>query len=104
MLACILLFLVGASLGSIIRKGGLGLPLVLSIIIFLTYHYIGVFGRNAAEDNSISPFIGSWLSTMILFPFAFYLTRIVSMDNTLSFNIPDSLFNLFKLKNKNEKN
>ena len=104
MLACILLFLVGASLGSIIRKGGLGLPLVLSIIIFLTYHYIGVFGRNAAEDNSISPFIGSWLSTMILFPFAFYLTRIVSMDKTLSFNIPDSLFNLFKLKNKNEKN
>jgi hypothetical protein len=41
---------------------------------------------------------------MILFPFAFYLTRIVSMDKNLSFNIPDSLFNLFKLKNNNEKN
>ena len=103
MLACILLFLVGASLGAIIRKGGLGLPLVLSIVIFLTYHYIGVFGRNAAEDSSISPFIGSWLSTIILFPFAFYLTRIVSMDKTLSFNIPNSLLSLFKLKNNNDK-
>ncbi len=104
MLACILLFLVGASLGAIIRKGGLGLPLVLSIVIFLTYHYIGVFGRNAAEDSSISPFIGSWLSTIILFPFAFYLTRIVSMDKTLNFNILNSLMNLFKLNYNNDKN
>ena len=104
MLACILLFLVGASLGAIIRKGGLGLPLVLSIVIFLTYHYIGVFGRNAAEDNSISPFIGSWLSSIILFPFAFYLTKIVSMDKTLSFNIPNSFMTLFKLKNNDDKN
>ena len=104
MLACILLFLVGASFGAIIRKGGLGLPLVLSIVIFLTYHYIGVFGRNAAEDSSISPFIGSWLSTIILFPFAFYLTRIVSMDKTLNFNILNSLMNLFKLNYNNDKN
>ena len=72
--------------------------------MFLTYHYIGVFGRNAAEDNSISPFIGSWLSSIILFPFAFYLTRIVSMDKTLSFNIPNSFMTLFKLKNNNDKN
>ena len=57
--ACIFLFLIGSSLGAIIRKGGVGFPLVLSIIIFLTYHYIGVFGKNDAEDNSISPFIGS---------------------------------------------
>ena len=67
-------------------------------------HYIGVFGRNAAEDSSISPFIGSWLSTIILFPFAFYLTRIVSMDKTLSFNIPNSLLTLLKSKKNNDKN
>jgi lipopolysaccharide export system permease protein len=76
----LLLFLIGASLGAIIRKGGLGLPLVLSILIFLTYHYIGLFSTNAAEDNSISPFFASWLSTLILTPFAIILTRRASSD------------------------
>lgn len=76
----LLLFLIGASLGAIIRKGGLGLPLVLSVLIFLTYHYIGLFSTNAAEDNSISPFFASWLSTLILTPFAIILTRRASSD------------------------
>jgi len=78
--ACILLFLIGAPLGSIIRKGGLGLPLVLSIIIFLSYHYVGIFAKNAAEDNSISPLVASWFSTIILFPFAYLLTKRASSD------------------------
>jgi len=76
----ILLFLIGASLGAIIRKGGIGLPLVLSVLIFLSYHYIGLFSTNAAEDNSISPFFASWLSTLILAPFALILTRRASSD------------------------
>ena len=74
------LFLIGAALGAIIRKGGLGLPLVLSVLIFLTYHYIGLFSTNAAEDNSISPFFASWLSTLILTPFAIILTKRASSD------------------------
>lgn len=77
------LFLIGASLGAIIRKGGLGLPMVLSILIFLTYHYIGLFGKNAAEDSSISPFLGSWLSLFIIAPFALYLSRRASTDKGL---------------------
>jgi lipopolysaccharide export system permease protein len=89
--ACIFLFLIGASLGAIIRKGGLGLPLVLSIVIFLTYHYIGVFGKNAAEDNSLSPFLGSWISTFVIAPFAIYLTKIVSMDREFNFNLFDRI-------------
>jgi len=76
----LLLFLIGASLGAIIRKGGLGLPLVLSIIIFLTYHYIGLFSKNAAEDNSITPLLASWLSTLILAPFSYILTARASAD------------------------
>jgi lipopolysaccharide export system permease protein len=76
----LLLFLIGASLGAIIRKGGIGLPLVLSVLIFLTYHYIGLFSTNAAEDNSISPFFASWLSTLILTPFAIILTQRASSD------------------------
>ena len=94
--ACIFLFLIGSSLGAIIRKGGLGLPLVLSIIIFLTYHYIGVFGKNAAEDNSLSPFIGSWISTFIIAPFAIYLTRIVSLDRQFDFAIWERLSVIIK--------
>lgn len=93
--ACIFLFLIGASLGAIIRKGGIGLPLVLSIIIFLTYHYIGVFGKNAAEDNTISPFLGSWISTFIIAPFAIYLTKVVSTDRGFTFSIYDYLIEIF---------
>lgn len=77
------LFLIGASLGAIIRKGGLGLPMVLAILIFLTYHYIGLFGRNASEDSSLSPFVGSWLAIMIIAPFAFYFTQRASTDRGL---------------------
>ena len=97
--ACIFLFLTGASLGSIIRKGGLGLPLVLSIVIFLTYHYIGVFGKNAAEDNSISPFLGSWISTFVIAPFAIYLTMLVSTDRVIRFSLFDKVIEIInKLK------
>ena len=78
--ACIFLFLIGASLGAIIKKGGLGLPMVLSVLIFLSYHYIGIFGKNAAEDNSVTPYLASWISTIIIAPFAFYLTRRASYD------------------------
>ena len=80
MFASIILFLIGASLGAIIRKGGFGLPLVLAVIIFLTYHYIGMFGKNAAEDNSISPELASWISTLIFGPLAYFLTRRASTD------------------------
>jgi lipopolysaccharide export system permease protein len=69
-------------------------------VIFLTYHYIGVFGKNAAEDSSISPFIGSWISTFIIAPFAIYLTKIVSADRGISFTLYDKVIqviNKFKL-------
>ena len=94
----LLLFLIGASLGAIIRKGGLGLPLVISVIIFLTYHYIGLFSKNAAEDSSISPLIATWLSTLILAPFSYILTRRASSDKGFIsiYNIYSPILNLFK--------
>jgi len=69
---------------------------VLSICIFLTYHYIGVFGKNAAEDSTIDPYVGSWISTVVIAPFAIYLTRIVSQDGRLNFIYVDKLLNLFR--------
>ena len=74
----------------------MGLPLVLSIVIFLTYHYIGVFGKNAAEDNSISPFIGSWISTFVIAPFAIYLTMLVSTDRVIRFSLIDNIIVITK--------
>ena len=77
------LFVIGASLGAIIRKGGLGLPIVLAILIFLTYHYIGLFGKNAAEDNTVSPLLGSWIAVIIIIPVAIYLVNRATNDRGL---------------------
>ncbi len=81
--ACIVLFFVGAPLGAIIRKGGMGLPMVVAILIFLTYHFIGIFAKNSAEDGSVSPFVASWLSTLIMLPLGIYLTYRATTDQGL---------------------
>ena len=81
--ACIILFFIGAPLGALIKKGGIGLPIVIAIILFLTYHFIGIFAKNSAEDNSINPVFASWLSTLIMFPLSVYLTSRATKDRTL---------------------
>ena len=78
--ACIILFFVGAPLGALIRKGGLGLPMVIAIILFLTYHFFGIFSKNSAEKGSFSPIIGSWLSTAVMLPLSIYLTTRATND------------------------
>ncbi|MCK8520740.1 LptF/LptG family permease [Aquimarina sp. D1M17] len=79
-IACILLFFVGAPLGAIIRKGGMGLPIVIGVVLFLTYHFIGIFAKNSAEEGGIPPVIGSWLSTFIIFPLSIFLTHRATTD------------------------
>ena len=81
--ACIILFFVGAPLGAIIRKGGMGLPMVIAILLFLTYHFIGIFAKNSAENGSVSPFLASWLSTLIMLPLGIYLTHRATTDQGL---------------------
>lgn len=78
--ACFILFFVGAPLGAIIRKGGMGLPMVVAIVLFLTYHFIGIFAKNSAEDGTMAPFIASWLSTAIMFPLSIWLTYRATTD------------------------
>ncbi|WP_183477879.1 LptF/LptG family permease [Mesonia hippocampi] len=78
--ACFVLFFVGAPLGAIIRKGGLGLPMVIAILLFLTYHFIGIFAKNSAEDNTVSPFVAAWISTLIMLPLGVYLTYRATTD------------------------
>ena len=81
--ACIILFFIGAPLGAIIKKGGLGLPIVIAIIIFLTYYFIGIFGENNAKDGGISPALGAWISTLIMLPFSILVIRQAATDRRL---------------------
>ena len=81
--ACLVLFLIGAPLGSIIRKGGIGTPLVFAVIFFVIFHLINTFGRKFAGEGVLSPFTGLWLSTMVLTPIGFFLTYKAMRDSQL---------------------
>lgn len=72
--SCILMFFIGAPLGSIIRKGGLGLPIVFAVAIFIIFHFINTFGKRVAQENEMPAFMGVWMSSMVLTPLAVLLT------------------------------
>lgn len=76
-------FLIGAPLGAIIRKGGLGMPIVVSVIFFVIYYIITITGEKFVKDGAIPPFIGMWLSSFILFPLAIFLTYKSTNDSAL---------------------
>ena len=101
-LACIILFFVGAPLGALIRKGGIGLPLVIAILLFLTYHFIGIFAKNSSLDDSLNPIAATWLSTAIMLPLSIYLTRRATKDRPLfeSDGLLNPLKKLFGIKSK----
>lgn len=92
--ACIVLFMIGAPLGSIIRKGGLGTPLVFAIIFFVIFHLLNTFGEKFAKEEVTSPFVGMWLSTFVLIPIGFFLT-IKAMRDSQLFN-QEFYFRLFR--------
>jgi len=92
--ACLIMFFIGAPLGAIIRKGGVGLPIVFAVLIFITFHFINTFGKRLAGENGITPFLGSWMSSIILTPLAVLLTYRATNDIGL-FNI-DSIFSPFQ--------
>ena len=79
--ACILLFLIGAPLGAIIRKGGLGMPLVIAVVFFITFHILNITGEKLAKAESVQVWIGMWLSTFLLLPLAFWLVYSARNDS-----------------------
>ena len=79
----IIFFLIGAPLGAIIRRGGLGLPVVVSIIFFVIYYIISLSGEKLAKEGSWDAVYGMWLSTFILTPIAVYLTYKATNDSSL---------------------
>lgn len=97
-LACLVLFFVGAPLGSIIRKGGLGMPLVVAIIFFVIFHLLNIFGEKFAKENITSVFTGMWLSVFVLAPAGIFLTYKAMHDSQL-FN-KEFYFRFFNLVKK----
>ena len=81
--ACLVLFLIGAPLGSIIRKGGLGSPLIFAIVFFMVFYFLSNTGQKFAKEGSMSPFTGMWLSTFVLVPIGVFLTYKALKDSQL---------------------
>ena len=93
-LACLMFFFIGAPLGAIIRKGGLGFPVVVAVIIFIVYYIINTFGTKVGREGSMPVMLGMWLSTLVLAPLGVFFTVKSNNDSTV-FNM-DAYVNLWK--------
>lgn len=82
-IACIIFFFIGAPLGSIIRKGGLGLPVVISVLFFVVYYIISTIGERMAVLSQINMFVGVWISSLVLLPIGLFLTFKATTDAAL---------------------
>lgn len=82
-LACIILFLIGAPLGAIIRKGGLGTPLIFAIVFFMLFYFSSTVGEKFAKENAIATWAGMWMPTFVLLPIGFFLTYKAMRDSKL---------------------
>lgn len=84
--ACLLFFFIGAPLGAIIRKGGLGVPVVISVVFFIFYYIIDIAGIKMAKSGQWTPISGIWISSMVLLPIGIFLTTRANKDSTV-FNV-----------------
>ena len=102
--SCLLMFFIGAPLGAIIRKGGIGLPIVFAIIIFIAFHFMNTFGKKIAEEDTIPVALGMWMSSIILTPLALFLTYRATNDIGIMINFDwliDPIKKLFSRFSKN---
>lgn len=93
-LACLMFFFIGAPLGAIIRKGGLGFPVVIAVVIFLLYYIINTGGMKVGREGSIPVWLGMWISTMVLMPLGIFFT-VKSNNDSAVFNM-DAYKNFFR--------
>ena len=82
-LLCLIFFFIGAPLGAIIRKGGLGIPVIVSVLLFLIYYVISMTGEKFVRENILPPFAGMWISTFILVPISILLTYKAANDSVI---------------------
>jgi len=81
--ACVLLFLIGAPLGAIIRKGGVGMPMVIAIAFFILFHIMTIIGEKLAKSAAVAPWMGMWMATAMLLPIAFFLINAARKDSQI---------------------
>lgn len=81
--ACFIMFFIGAPLGSIIRKGGFGMPVVISILLYIVFHIISITGEKMAKSFTATPASGMWLAIMVLLPLGLFLTYQAANDSAL---------------------
>jgi lipopolysaccharide export system permease protein len=82
-IACLVLFLIGAPLGSIIRKGGIGLPLIFAVIFFVIFFLLNNFGSKLVKEDVMQPITGMWMATFVLLPIGIFLTYKAMNDSQL---------------------
>ncbi len=82
-IACLIFFFIGAPLGAIIRKGGIGMPAVISVLLFIFYYMIDVAGYKMARDGLWEPVLGGWISSAVLFPLGLFLTYKAVKDSQI---------------------
>jgi lipopolysaccharide export system permease protein len=92
--ACIVMFLIGAPLGAIIKKGGMGMPVLMSIIFFILYYMLTITGEKWAKEGLTDSIFGTWFSNLVLLPFGFFFLRQARRDARLF--EPDTYVEFFK--------
>jgi lipopolysaccharide export system permease protein len=100
-LACFIMFLIGAPLGAIVKKGGLGMPVVISVVFFVAFWITSIIGEDMAKEMIILPYQGMWVSTVILFPLGLFFTYKATTDSTI-FNFTAYTSFITKLFKKEE--
>ena len=99
--ACLVLFFIGAPMGAIIRKGGLGLPVVISVLFFVMYHIISMIGEKSARQGAMDVEAGMWLSSAVLLPIGIYLTIKATSDAPImDREIWNKMFSRFSIARK----
>jgi len=82
-IACLIFFFIGAPLGAIIRKGGLGIPIIISVVFFLVYYMISITGEKFAREDMVSVVSGMWVSSIVLIPLSIFLTYKAANDSVI---------------------
>ena len=98
-IACFIFFFIGAPLGALIRKGGLGTPAIISVLFFVAYWVIDISGVKLARDGAVAPFSGVFFSSYVLFPTGLYLTWKAINDSAI-FNMDSIKSGFRKIKSK----
>ena len=93
-IGCLVLFFIGAPLGAIIRKGGLGLPVVISVIFFVIYHVISFTCEKMVREDLMPAYMGMWIASFVFMPIGVFLTRKATSDSSL-FDV-DAYLSIFR--------